>query len=113
MAYDEDLAARLRAHFQYRDDVVEKKMFGGLCFMVAGHMCCGIVDRTLMARVGPDNYEECLGQQHVRKMDFTGKPLRGLVYVDPAGLHSEEQLIRWAVICTAFVESLPPRLAKP
>lgn len=67
MAFDEGLAERLREQFLERKDVEEKKMFGGLCFMVSNHMCCGIVKDTLMARVGPNNYESCLKKNTLAK----------------------------------------------
>lgn len=73
MPYSEALADRIRTHLAGRKDVEEKKVFGGLCFMVSNHMCCGIVDDTLMARVGPENYKKCLSRKHTREMDFTGK----------------------------------------
>ena len=77
MAYDEKLADRVRGVLVDRRDVHEKKMFGGLAFMVRGHMCVGIVDRELMARIGPDASEKALTRPHVRPMDFTGRPLKG------------------------------------
>lgn len=109
MAYDEGLAQRIREQFQDRQDIKEKKMFGGLCFMVSDHMCCGIIDDNLMARVGPDKYESCLKKDYVREMDFTGKPLRGLVYVAPDGITAESDLKEWIAICTNFVGSLPAK----
>ena len=109
MPFDEGLADRLRSHFRPRSDVEEKKMFGGLCFMVANHMCCGITGDTLIVRVGPDAYRECLRHEHAREMDFTGKAMKGLVYVDPEGLASDEDLARWVGIAMRFIESLPPR----
>ena len=75
MAFDEGVAQRLREHFQGRDDIAEKKMFGGIAFMHCGNMCCGIVDDILMARVGPDAYAEALAKPYAREMDFTGKAL--------------------------------------
>lgn len=87
-------------------------MFGGLCFMVSRHMCCGIVGETLMARVGPDNYETCLAKQHAREMDFTGKALKGMVYVAPEGIETDADLKTWVGICEAFVSSLPPKKSK-
>ena len=93
MSYDEKLAERTRAILDSRDDVVEKKMFGGLAFLVRGHMCVGIVDRELMVRIGPDAYESALAEAHARPMDFTGKPLRGTVYVGAAGLRSEASIV--------------------
>jgi len=109
MAYDEGLAQRLREIFGAHSDVVEKKMFGGIAFMVSGHMCCGVVDDILMARVGPDQYQMALGRPHTREMNFTGKPLRGFVYVDPEGITSQEALQTWVDLCGNFIETLPPR----
>jgi hypothetical protein len=109
MAYDEELAKRLRNIFDQRSDVVEKKMFGGLCFMVSDHMCCGIVGDTLMARVGPDMYKECLKQKYVKEMDFTGKPMKGFVYVQPEGISEDLELSGWVDKCLSFVLSLPKK----
>lgn len=86
MAYDEGLAQRLREVLQSERDIAEKRMFGGLVFMFRGYMFVGITGELLMARVGPDDYEQALSRPHVRVMDFTGKPMRGYVYVDPRGL---------------------------
>lgn len=107
MAYDEGLAERLREVFHGRRDVSEKKMFGGLAFMVQGHMAVGILGDTLMARVGPERHAEALRMQHVREMDFTGRPMKGYVYVAPAGLDSQAELEAWVARCVAFVGTLP------
>lgn len=112
MAFDEGLAERIRDHFHDRNDVEEKKMFGGLCFMVSNHMCCGIVKDMLMARVGPDNYEKCLVKKYASEMDFTGKAMKGMIYVSPEGLESDSDLASWLNICIDFIESLPPKKAK-
>lgn len=109
MAYDEGVAERIREIFSERRDVIEKKMFGGIAFMVRGHMCCGVVDDTLMARVGPDQYDTALQKDHAREMDFTGKPMKGFVYVDPAGFETDEHLLDWVTLCENFVASLPPK----
>lgn len=109
MAYDEGLAERIREILQDRHDVEEKKMFGGLCFMVSGHMCCGIVKETLMLRVGPENYQQCLARKYASEMDFTGKAMTGMVYVAPAGIESDTALAEWVGIGTEFVASLPPK----
>ena len=77
--------------------------------MVSNHMCCGIIGNTLMARVGPENYEECLNQSDVRKMDFTGRAMKGMVYVDPEGIDTEEKLSYWIDICLDFIKTLPPK----
>jgi len=112
MAYDEGLAVRITEYFDDRPEVVVKKMFGGLCFMVSEHMCCGIVGDTLMARVGPDNYDSCLSEKYAKEMDFTGKAMKGMVYVSPEGLESDAELEQWISICESFVQSLPPKKPK-
>ncbi len=109
MPYDPELALRLSNIFQAHEGVSEKKMFGGLAFMLSGHMCCGVIDDKLMARVGPEAYEAALGLPHARPMDFTGKPLKGFVYVDAEGLNSDEKLREWVNRAVAFVASLPPK----
>ena len=109
MAYDEGVAQRIREIFAGRRDVKEKKMFGGLAFMVRGHMCCGVLGEKLMARVGPKRYAGVLKQAHAREMDFTGKPLNGFVYVDPPGFESDNRLRDWITLCEQFVASLPPK----
>jgi TfoX/Sxy family transcriptional regulator of competence genes len=95
MSYDEKLAMRLRSMLSIRDDVVEKKMFGGLCFMVSGSMCCGLTKTDFMVRVGLAQYEEALAEPHARPMDFTGRPLKGMVYVAPEGLRTDAALASW------------------
>ena len=109
MAYDEGLAERIREVLADEVGLTEKKMFGGLCMMVRGNMCCGIVDDILIARVGPDQYLHCLELPHVREMDFTGKPLKGMIYVDPEGIAEDEDLKAWVVRCLSFINTLPPK----
>lgn len=109
MAYDKGLTQRIREQLQERPDVEEKKMFGGLCFMVSNHMCCGIMDDALLARVGPDRYDESLSKDHVTQMDFTGRPMKGFVVVEAAGLSSDSELAEWIITCLDFVKSLPPK----
>ena len=95
MAYDDGLADRVRKALHDRDDTEERKMFGGITFMVAGRMACGVVHDDLMVRVGPDGHEAALTEPHTRPMDFTGRPMRGMVYVEPAGTRSDSDLARW------------------
>ena len=109
MAYDEGLAQRLRELFADRSDVVEKKMFGGLAFMVRGHMSVGVNKADLMLRCGPDRYKEVLALPHAREMDFTKKPLKGFVYVDPSGFESDEELQRWVEVGLKFATSMPAK----
>lgn len=106
MAYDERVARRVRGALAKRPDVVEKKMFGGLAFLLHGHMCCGVVGDELMVRVGPTAYDAALSRPHAREMDFTGKPLRGFVYVAPAGFASTGALRAWVARAVDFASSL-------
>ena len=109
MAYDQHLAARIRMILVSRRGLSEKNMFGGRAFMLKGHMCCGVIGKKLMVRVGPDQYEKALAKAHARKMDFTGKPLRGFLYVSPAGISTARELRRWIVLAEAYVTTLPPK----
>ena len=115
MPYDEVLAERVRtvlaAKARTLTDTVEKKMFGGLCFMVGGHMCCGITGADLLVRVGPDQHESALSQPHARPMDFTGRPMKGIVYVAAEGFSADDQLERWLDMGLDFVKGLPPKTA--
>jgi len=109
MSYSEELAARVRKVLAARDQVVERKMFGGLCFMVGGAMCCGILGPDLIVRVGAEQYAEALAQRGARPFDFTGRPSRGMVYVGPAGTEGGAALARWVRRGLAYVEASPPR----
>lgn len=96
MAYDEYLADRIRQTLRSkRVTAEEKKMMGGLAFMVDEKMCVGIVKENLMVRVGPDRYEEALQHPGCRPMDFTGRPLKGFVFVSPEAVDEDEQLSQW------------------
>jgi len=109
MAYDEGLAHRVGEALEETPGVVEKKMFGGLAYMIDGNMACGIVGSELMVRVGPDAYEECLAQEHAREMDFTGRALKGMIYVGEDGLTEDGDLAAWVARGVAFAGSLPPK----
>ena len=109
MAFDENVAQRVRNALGDRDELAEKKMFGGICFLLSGNMCCGVIGDELMARVGPDAYEEALASPHTREMDFTGKPMRGLVFVEPAGFTDDVDLTQWLERCAAWATSLPAK----
>ncbi len=84
-------------------------MFGGLAFMVRGHMCSGIVGENFVVRTGPDEYEAALAQPNARPMDFTGRPMRGFVYVAPSGYASTRNLKAWIQRGLRFVSSLPQK----
>lgn len=109
MAYDEGLAERIRDALQDRDDVAEKKMFGGLAFLLGGNMCVGVLGEELMVRVGPDAYAASLGEPHAREMDFTGRPMRGMVMVGETGIEDEGALEAWVERGVAFAGALPPK----
>ena len=109
MPYNEKLGERLREALSGQRNVVEKRMFGGLAFMVRGHMCCGIVGDDLMVRVGPEAYAKAIREPHARPMDFTGRPLIGFVYVSPAGHARGTSLAKWVQRALEFVRSLPPK----
>ena len=95
MAYDEDLADRIRDALAPGERVEERKMFGGLCFMLGGHMVVGVVGNELMARVGADGEDDALAQPHARPMDFTGRPMTGFVFVAAEGVATDEAAQAW------------------
>ena len=112
MVFDEDLAARTRAALGDVRGVTEIRMFGGLCFTVHGNMAVGVTGDDLMVRLAPDDGEAALAQPGVRPMDFTGKPMKGFVYVGPEGLRTERMLIGWVSRGVAFAATLPPKKPK-
>ena len=109
MAYDEGVAQRVREALADQRGVTERKMFGGIAFMLRGNMCCGVVGEELMLRVGPDGYDEALAERDARPMDFTGRPMRGMVYVASQGFESDADLARWVGRAADFARSLPPK----
>ena len=109
MAYDDGLAERVRELLAVRVDVTERRMFGGLAFMVGGHMACGITGDDLMVRVGREGYDDALAHPHAREMDFTGRPMTGYVYIDAAGIAEDGGLREWVERGVAFVTTLPAR----
>ncbi len=109
MAYDEQLADRIRTLLAAFPGAAERKMFGGLAFLLRGNMCCGVVGAELMVRVGRDSYEAALHEPHAREMDFTGRPLSGFIYVAAEGLVSEGDLRAWVERGARFAESLPAK----
>lgn len=95
MAYNEDLAHRIRVVLASQEDLEEKKMMGGLTFMVNGKMCVGVVKDDLMVRLNPDLQSEVIERNGCREMDFTGKPMKGYVFVSPEAIESEKELTYW------------------
>jgi len=103
MAYDESLGHRVQQFLDAKQIKYEsKRMMGGLCFMVNGKMCVGVEKNRLMARVGPDAYDDALKRKGCRPMDFTGRPMRGFVFVEPEGLASSKELAFWLDLALAY-----------
>jgi TfoX/Sxy family transcriptional regulator of competence genes len=109
VAYDESLAARVRAALSELEGMTEKKMFGGIAFMLDGNMCCGVVKDELMLRLGEERGSRALEQPHARPMDFTGRPMKGFVFVSPEGIATDDALRKWVRQAVDFASSLPPK----
>ncbi len=107
MPFDQTLATRIRKVLAVRTDTVEKQMFGGLCFMIRGHMACGLVGSSLMVRLDPQTADRLADEPHVRPMDFTGRPMRGYLYVDTEGLTTPRSLGQWIDRCVVSAEARP------
>ncbi|BBM02378.1 TfoX/Sxy family protein [Microbulbifer sp. GL-2] len=107
MAYNETLAEKVRNLLQENQGLTEKQMFGGLAFMLNGNMACGVVGEELMVRVGPDNYQDALSERYTRPMDYTGRPLKGMVYVEEDAVAAD--LDQWVNRGAEFACSLPPK----
>ncbi len=109
MAYDEGLAQRLRESLAAVPGLSEKKMFGGLAFLVAGNMCVGVIGEDLVARVGPVAYPGAVGETGARAFDFSGRPMAGWVMVGPEGFEEDDQLGAWIERSLGYARSLPPK----
>jgi TfoX/Sxy family transcriptional regulator of competence genes len=109
MAFDPELADRARGSLAGLTAFDERAMFGGLAFMVGGHMACGVLGDDLILRLGPDRALEALERPGVRPMDFTGRPLKGYVYVSPPAVGDDDALRDWLGGALAFVATLPPK----
>src|SRR5215217_7355770 len=109
MAYDEALADRIRDVLAPRPELSERKMFGGIAFMLAGNMAVGIVGEDLMVRLDVADAERALAEPHTRPMDFTGKPMKNMVYVGPQGTERDEDLAAWVEAGADYASSLPPK----
>ena len=107
MSFDENLADRVRQALGTRRGLTEKKMFGGLAFLLRGNMCCGVLGRELIVRVPPQETDRVLAERHTRPFDFTGRPMRGFVVVEPAGWADADDLAEWVTRSVAFASTLP------
>ncbi len=109
MPYNEGLLIRVLKLLGKTNQIEQKKMFGGVCILLNGNMLCGVESTRLMLRVGPEKYEFALAKKHATKMDFTGKPLTGFVFVNEAGYKTDRDLKRWIDLGLSFVSTLPPK----
>lgn len=112
MPYDEQLAQRIREILADRNDVVEKKMFGGVAFMVAGRMACGLLGDRLIVRIGTDAASRHIGQPHVKPMDFSGRVMKPFAMIEAAGLRTKAQRQRWVAMAVEFALAEGPK-ARP
>jgi TfoX/Sxy family transcriptional regulator of competence genes len=112
MAYDEQLADRVRRTLARHAGVTERKMFGGIAFLLHGNMCCGVLKDELIVRVGADGYDGALAQPHARPIDFTGRAIKGFVYVGRGGYRTERGLAAWVGRGVDFVSALPKKQAQ-
>ena len=109
MAHDEQLAARVRKQLGRRTGISERRMFGGLAFLMNGNMACGVQDDRLVLRLGVTGATAALHERHTAPMDFTGKPLASMVYVDAPGWRDDAELRRWLGKAMRFARTLPPK----
>jgi len=109
MAYDMELVKRIRARMEGLPTLEEKKMFGGVGFLLHGNMACGVHKNSMIVRVAPEKHTELMARPHTRPFDMTGRPMKGWLVVDPEGCRSEEQLDAWVKEGVDFALSLPPK----
>ena len=109
---DDKLVEKIRVALKGKHAISEKKMFGGICFLQHGNMLCGVAKGKMVARIGPNAYEKALKQKHVTKMDFTGKPLKGMVYILEAGTKRQASVTKWVQKSIEFVKQLPKKVKK-
>lgn len=110
MACDERLVERIRAVLKGVRGAGERRMFGGVCFALNGNMTCGVVKDELIVRVGPDRHQDALTRRHARPMDFTGRPMKGYVFVAPPGIKTASGLRSWTRMGIEYVRTLPRKL---
>jgi len=109
MAYDESLAGRIRSLLGERPDLTERKMFGGLAFMSGGNMFCGVVGSELMVRTGKEAFQESLLKPGARPMDFTGRPMTGMLFVGSPGIDGDDNLRSWVEQAYGYARTLPAK----
>jgi TfoX/Sxy family transcriptional regulator of competence genes len=109
MAFNEALAERIRLALRRKKGVTEKKMFGGIGFLLNGNMLVGVWKESLIVRLGPEQYENCLKDSHVKEFDITGRAMKGWVLVEAKGIEDDDQLEDWIQQALQFVGKLPAK----
>ena len=110
MAFDDKLAARIKRQLGKKKGLVEKKMFGGVGFMLNGNMACGVHGSELIVRLAPEETDKALAQKHVRVFDLSGgRPMKGWILVEPAAIESEKDLAKWVDAGAKYAAALPPK----
>ena len=109
MAFDAKLAERVRDELGERAGIMEKKMFGGIAFLLNGNMCCGVHGEELIVRLAPEETDAMLAKAHTRLFDLTGRPMRGWILVAPAGLSTGAGLAGWVRLALDYANSLPAK----
>ena len=109
MPYDETLAAKIRQLLGRHKNLTEKKMFGGVGFLLNGNICCGAWKESLILRLGDDAARQVLSEEHTRPFDITGRPMRGWAMVEPAGWQDDARLRRWIDWAVEFTAELPKK----
>ena len=109
MAYDEPLAERVRKRIAKKPGYMERKMFGGVCFLINGNMCTGAWNGSLVVRLDKEMHEQTQAEPHTRPMNITGKVMKGWALVEPAGIESDDDLKAWVRRAAAFAASLPAK----
>lgn len=109
MAFDERLAERIRGTLGRRKGLAEKKMFGGVAFLLNGNMCVGVHKSDLIVRLAAEETDAALSQPHTRRFDLTGRPMKGWILVEPAGLTTDASLVKWVQLAAKYASSLPAK----
>ena len=109
MAFDDQLAERIRKQLGKRRGLTEKKMFGGLAFLLNGNMCCGVHGQEMIVRLDPEQTDQALSQRHTRIFDLSGRPMKGWILVQPEGLTTQAALAKWIQVGLKYSSSLPAK----
>ena len=109
MAFDDKLAERIRKRLSKRRGLTEKRMFGGLAFLLNGNMCCGVHGQEMIVRLAPEQTDQALSERHTRIFDLSGRPMKGWILVQPKGLTTEDALVKWIQVGLKYASALPAK----